>query len=223
MAIIFKRTLHVARVALSAFLFLLVLFAGGLWIRSYYANDRINRSWSGSWHEDAVWSGDEMRTFHKVRREVDGDWQLESGRGILTFTRNRWTRSYYSDHPPPAEAFRITWSYAATASSLIFPLSAPDYWISASIPHRFGNFTAWSFGPAPGGVNSAGDYEDITNIQQDEGYTVPLWGVFLPLVVGFAAIVGPSANRNRRSVRRRKMGLCPACGYDLRASPGRCP
>ena len=51
---------------------------------------------------------------------------------------------------------------------------------------------------------------------------VPLWSlVVLPL--------GPPAwSLRRRYVRRREQrrrarGLCPACGYDIRATPGQCP
>ena len=31
------------------------------------------------------------------------------------------------------------------------------------------------------------------------------------------------ARRRRKARRARRLGLCPACGYDLRASPGLCP
>lgn len=46
---------------------------------------------------------------------------------------------------------------------------------------------------------------------------------FWVLAVAFAA--GPSirAARHWRRRHRRTFGLCPACGYDLRATPDRCP
>ena len=49
---------------------------------------------------------------------------------------------------------------------------------------------------------------------------VPHWAVALPLL-GWATwrLLGPAAERQRRQ----KRGQCVACGYDLRASSGRCP
>ncbi len=48
---------------------------------------------------------------------------------------------------------------------------------------------------------------------------VPVWAIVL--VSGAAAIL--SWWRARQVRKARRMGLCPACGYDLRASPDRCP
>lgn len=49
--------------------------------------------------------------------------------------------------------------------------------------------------------------------------SVPHWWVML--LVATLAVLG--LNRWRVSRRRRKLGLCLVCGYDLRASVGRCP
>jgi hypothetical protein len=49
--------------------------------------------------------------------------------------------------------------------------------------------------------------------------TVPYWLLVTPTAV----VSGLSVRATSRRRRLRRSGLCPACGYDLRATPGRCP
>jgi hypothetical protein len=48
---------------------------------------------------------------------------------------------------------------------------------------------------------------------------LPLWSI---LVVSLVLPVG-CLGRYRRAATRRRRGRCPACGYDCRATPDRCP
>jgi hypothetical protein len=53
-----------------------------------------------------------------------------------------------------------------------------------------------------------------------------VWGIVLPywLLEMFMCIpLFMMIQTERRRMHRRRMGLCTACGYDLRATPGRCP
>ena len=59
-----------------------------------------------------------------------------------------------------------------------------------------------------------------------EWYVVPIWPAFVALTVLAAVTGAPAAGacvRARTSRRRMRLGLCADCGYDVRASPDRCP
>jgi hypothetical protein len=56
----------------------------------------------------------------------------------------------------------------------------------------------------------------ITNIR---AYFLPLW--FCLVVFSILPVI--QIHRVTRRVRRRRRGLCPKCGYDMRASPEKCP
>jgi hypothetical protein len=62
----------------------------------------------------------------------------------------------------------------------------------------------------------------VTSTQQRLRLLAPLWLVMLPLALalGFSA---RRIARVARARRRRRAGLCPSCGYDVRATPQRCP
>jgi hypothetical protein len=49
--------------------------------------------------------------------------------------------------------------------------------------------------------------------------TTPYW----PLIVIFSILPGIWWSMRRRDRARRQLGLCDVCGYDLRATPERCP
>jgi hypothetical protein len=61
--------------------------------------------------------------------------------------------------------------------------------------------------------------DEVSSLRHYRRYSIPFW--FLLLVTSILP-----ALQWRNSVRRRyrrATGLCPACGYDLRATPDRCP
>jgi hypothetical protein len=71
--------------------------------------------------------------------------------------------------------------------------------------------------------SGAGVGRGAVNLTWDRSYQVAI--VLWPVIPLTAVLPLLWLRRVRRDRRAREMGsgLCPACGYDLRASPGRCP
>ena len=173
---------------------LLCVAAVVLWVRSY-------------WRGESVWS---------ASAQVDGGgtlhrrfWRLTSGGGALDL--------YCVGGSTPDRSF-----------TRLFPVGREGEY------QRIGDAETAAVGKDVGarlrlglrrsprdamGYLSAPDGKRLAWIGTSVRVVLPYW--LMAVVTG----VGPAvwAWRRRRRRRRGGAGLCPACGYDLRATPGRCP
>jgi len=141
-----------------------------------------------------------------------------------------WARSYENPAPfewwspgPRGFEFRVRGAYARRGAAGFYVGDYPAGLSGGTYPlvyHRSRSERQWSPGAGTLGFAAVGvdTYGGGTGVRWHE-WRAPCW--FLLLVT-----VTPAAWRARRvvsGVRRRRVGLCPACGYDLRATPNRCP
>ena len=111
-----------------------------------------------------------------------------------------WSRAEYDPGPP-----------GFLRHQSLTPLERQSYWQGFVAPHVVWRSAGFYSVHDPGG-----------HPKSKVSFGVPLW---LPLALLAAA---PAAGavafaRARRRAARLRRGLCPACGYDLRTTPGKCP
>jgi hypothetical protein len=104
-----------------------------------------------------------------------------------------------------------------SALSLLLSLAVCVLWNSGDI-YYVGRRPQWSLTGEGGEISVFRDYRPVFSVKAH-------W----VLLIGLALPAGRVASRRLRQLRsywagrNRAPGFCPSCGYDLRASPARCP
>jgi hypothetical protein len=201
-----SRLLHLA-VGLS-----LVLFVGTviLWARGYFARD-------GIWY-----STDTGRySLHSYRGRI-WFWSLSGGRAASDSVWNtpaKLDRGIVWDSTPDSYYDQFRGSRKWNLSSEQFTLAVPATGFSSADPGAV-DWRALGFR-----YLRNRSWTPIAQLQQ--GYpTAQSSAVFIPhwaMVLTFGILPTAMLFRAARRRHRIRRGLCPVCGYDLRASPTRCP
>jgi hypothetical protein len=168
-------------------------------------------------------------------RRRDGFWYTSGSARLLVHSyRGRvWAWSLAPPHYPTASV----WPTAARMGPGLVRDSVPDGWYDQFAGRTKGVRLPDDFidAPANGGAvdRRALGFRYVRNdgwlprAQLQQGYpTARSAAVYAPhwaVAAAFAALPAARLLGLVRARRRRRRRLCPACGYDLRATPARCP
>ena len=178
----------------------LCLVLGGLWIRSHSLRDELEITPKGVFYFD-----------YSLRNRPRGylySHNLVSSDGLLIL---RMCRTHI-----PAESARLpAFSWVIdTIPRQDLPddnLSLLGQTVSGS-SNKYSKLTSyWRTLQAWSGIYAP---------SRNNEYVVPYWVVFL---ISLIPITCSAIIQRRKAMRCARFGLCPTCGYDLRASPDRCP
>ncbi|HEX5243169.1 MAG TPA: hypothetical protein VFW23_07870 [Tepidisphaeraceae bacterium] len=178
---------------------LIILVLAGCWIRSRYARDEIRYEVQQPPEQYEYW----------IIRSEHGDISC-------SYLENKFMRNLSRLPPPPhfpgseqyyAPQISKSWAYAHVAfhshtsfrGPLVYRLGFSASANSWSQWNHFSNFTFPTLG-------------------RSMGVSVPIWILMLPFMIPCLMVM-----RLFRKRLREIQGRCQKCGYDLRASPARCP
>ena len=126
-------------------------------------------------------------------------------RGVIRLTWERSSGMTVTEAAAEKADLTPGWGYTRyPPDPLDFDFVPPDPFNKLGFCH-----VRWS-GPAPGFSSAAMSLYE---------FTAPWWSIALPA----AALPAAWCWHRWRSRARMRAGHCPGCGYDLRATPGRCP
>jgi hypothetical protein len=192
-----QRLPHILANAATLISLMLCAAAVALWVRSFTHSEGVER------RERGINSGSLIIVSHFAG--------VRHGR----FRAFRDVRRLHLDDP---EAATIRWSQKRYRQLNWDwrPLGAfrPAYYLpQGRMPvYRVGPFYAWKDDQADSGSHT---------LTHEIGG--PCWAVVLVLALGPVRAATRAMLRRRRRRARTRKGLCPACGYDVRATPERCP
>jgi hypothetical protein len=173
--------------------FALALLIAALWLRSYAAGDRF--FWQ-FWKEQPIW------TFWTQD-------EVQIGHGAIGFNRIIQGRRTVLSNGTWRQETESQFHTAAIPFHRSSPADFPDFKFRSNDDPVLG----FKLGHFINGTAGANDYSEGWQI------VVPLWMLLLLMLV----LPAVWYLLHRRAQRRFERGHCAVCGYDMRATPDRCP